>query len=80
MKERGITKTTLKNAISKYINNDTIICITERERLKLLNDKDIRYLENLINETPKISSKKMSNLVEKEQNKVVSEKNNPQDT
>ena len=74
VKETGIPKTTVHNVISKYKNNGTIMRIKGSGRPRLLNDDDIRYLENLIDENPKISSKKMSELLEKDRKKVVSER------
>ena len=71
-KETGIPKTTVHYTISKYRNNATIIRIKGSGRQRLLNDEDITYLEKLIVENPKISSKKISSLLEKEREKVVS--------
>ena len=74
VKETGIPKTTVHNTITKYRNNGTIMRIKGSGRPKLLNNEDIRYLENLIHENPRISSKKMSKLLEKDKKKVVSER------
>lgn len=74
VKETGTPKTTVHNTIAKYKNNGTIMRIKGSGRPRLLNDEDIRYLENLIDENPKISSKKMSNLLEKDRKKIVSER------
>lgn len=70
VKETGTPKTTVHNTIAKYKNNGTIMRIKGSGRPRLLNDEDIRYLENLIDENPKISSKKMSNLLEKDRKKL----------
>ena len=65
-KETGIPKTTVHYTISKYRNNATIIRIKGSGRQRLLNDEDINYLKNLIDENQGIPSKKMSSLLEKE--------------
>ena len=70
VKETGIPKTTVHNTITKYRNNGTIMRIKGSGRPKLLNNEDIRYLENLIHENPRISSKKMSKLLEKDKKKL----------
>lgn len=70
VKETGIPKTTVHNTISKYRNKGTIMRIRGSGRPRLLNDEDIRYLENLIDENPKISSKKMSNLLKIDRKKL----------
>ena len=71
-KETGIPKTTVHKTISKYRNNATIMRINGSGRPKILNDEDITYLENLIVETPNLSSKKIANLLERERKKVIS--------
>jgi transposase len=68
----SVPKTTIQNTIAKYCQHSTVMRLYGSGRQKSLSKEDKKVLRENIAENPKISAKKLSDILAEKTNKIVS--------